>query len=333
MSANIKKVAEWAGVSTATVSHVINETRFVAEETKQKVLQAMKELDYRPNSVARSLRSQRSKIIGLIVPVLSSDTSNYFFMEVAQGIEQVLKLHGYNLILSNSNEDIEVEKEQIKVLNSQLIDGLIIAPTASSQSYLHEALSDKYPVVFVDRKPEEYEGDCILADGFTGTYEAVSLLIQKDHKQIGYISGALGITTSDERLNGYRQALQDHGLDLKDDLIRIGSATFESGYELTKQLVQQHSISALFIANNIMTMGAMRFLQDIKINIPENLAVIGFDDYEWGRVVNPPLSVISQPSFELGCKAAEVLLQRINGSDIPYKEYRLSTELILRSSC
>lgn len=335
MAANIKEVAEKAGVSTATVSHVINGTRYVAEDKKQAVLSVMKQLDYRPNSVARSLRSQKSKIIGLIIPVALPDTSSFFFSTVAQGIQKKLKENGYNLILSNSTEMQQDEMEQIRVFNSQLIDGLIIAPTANDHTYLNDVLNGSYPVVFIDRKPTGYPGDCVLVDGFKASYEAVEQLISKGHKRIAYIGGQLGITTSNERFEGYKKALTDNGVEF-DDTIAIhsgfGEATFQNGYSFTKELLEKSSFTALFVTNNVMSMGTMACLQEKGVKIPHDLAVIGFDDYEWAKITVPPLSVIKQPSFELGMKAAEVLLDKINNSSDSYKEYRLDAQLIIRDS-
>jgi LacI family transcriptional regulator len=338
MATSIKKVAERAGVSTATVSHVINGTRFVAEETKIKVQEAMKELEYVPNHAARSLRSKKSRIIGLIIPVRFMDTSNLYFMNVAQGIESTLKKYGYNLILSNSNEKIENEVEQIKVFNSQFIDGLVIAPTGEEHDYLNEALRASYPVVFVDRKPKGFEGDCVLTDGFGGTYEAVCKLIKKGHKKIGFISGTLGITTSDERLKGYVQAFMDNDIFLDPSLIKEDDANFDNGYKLAQELLEKKDVTAIFVSNNIMTLGAIKLLQDRKVKIPEEMAIIGFDDYEWTKITMPPLTVVSQPAYELGQKAAEVLIERINldTEDLKnkgFKEYRLTTHLVERESC
>ncbi|WP_139905565.1 LacI family DNA-binding transcriptional regulator [Clostridium thermarum] len=332
MTASMKDVAERAEVSTATVSHVINNTRYVSEEIRQRVLQAMKELNYRPNSIARSLRSQKSNTIALIVPILVEDTSSFFFMSVAQGIENTLKKHGYNLILSNSNENLETEKEQIRTLNSQLIDGLIIAPTAEEHSYLNEVLNGAYPVVFIDRRPRGIEGDCVLSDGYRGTYDAITKLIDKGHKKIGFITGPLGITTSDERFEGYKRAIIDNGLQMEFSLIKETEATYKNGYELAKKLVTEEKVTAIFAANNVMTIGTLKLLQDMDIKIPEQVSVIGFDDYDWTRITTPPLSVVKQFPFDLGTKAAEVLLSRISNRDNQYKEYRLPTELVLRKS-
>lgn len=329
---SIKDVAKKADVSTATVSHVLNDTRFVAEDTKKKVFTAMEELDYRPNSVARSLRSRKSNIIGLLVPLVASDTSNFFFMSIANGIEQVLKENGYNLILSNSSEDLDVEQDQIKVFNTQLIDGLIIAPVDSKYHNYEENLRGNYPTVFIDRQSKDLISDTVLIDSGVGTYEAIDLLISKGHTKIGFVTGPLGITTSDERLEAYKKALKDNKLAYDESLVKIGSATFDSGHDLTKELIIEE-VTAIFTANNVMTMGAVHYLQENNVPIPDKVAIIGFDDYDWLRITSPPLSVVKQPSFEMGKKAVELLIERLKGSEEPFKVYRLPSELVIRGSC
>jgi LacI family transcriptional regulator len=335
MNAGIKEVAEAAGVSIATVSHVVNSTRFVSEKTKSKVFRAMEQLDFRPNAVAQSLRSQKSNTIGLIVPMLPSDTSNFFFMTIVQGIQKTLKQHGYQLLLSNNaTEELEEEKEQIKLFNSKLIDGLIIASIADDASYLNDTVRSHYPVVFIDRKSEGYPGDYVLADGFGGSLKAVQSILDKGHEKIGFITGTLGISTSNERLEGYKKALADRGIAFDPSLMREANASFENGYECAKELIASSDITALFVANNVLTMGVVAYLQEQKIKMPEELAVIGFDDYDWTKITTPPLSVIRQPSFEIGVKAAEAMIQRIENSDKNEGiEYRLPTTLIMRGSC
>lgn len=332
--AGIKQVADLAGVSTATVSHVINNTRFVSEDTKIKVFHAMEELDYRPNSIARSLRSQKSNTIGLIVPILPSDTSNFFFMSVAQGIQHTLKNHGYHLLLSNnSREQVEDEQEQIKLFNSKWIDGLIIAPIADDVSYLKNIVGTDYPVLFIDRKTVGFQGDCVLADSFGGSYKAVQTLLERGHRNIGLITGELGITTSNERFEGYKKALSDYGVPFDPSLVKASVSSFEGGYECAKELFADKAITALFVANNVLTMGAMKYLQEHRIKIPDDIAVIGFDDYDWTQITVPPLTVIRQPAYDLGVKAAEVMIKRISDPDMQHKEYRLPTTLVMRESC
>ncbi|MRX72807.1 LacI family DNA-binding transcriptional regulator [Bacillus lacus] len=329
---SMKDVAQRAGVSTATVSHVINETRHVSEKTKKRVVQVMTELDYRPNSIARSLRSSRSKTIALLVPIMGADTSNFFFMSIAQGIEHKFKEHNYHLLLSNSNESIESEKEQIKVFNTQLIDGMIIAPAMSGPSHLHEALNGHYPVVFIDRKPKDVAGDCVLADNLQGTYDAVGLLLEKGNDRIGFISGGLGLTTSNARIEGYKRALSESGVIYDPNLVKVGDATFEEGYRLAKELWEQEKTSSIMIANNIMTMGAVAFFNEKQIKIPEELMIIGFDDYDWTKITSPPLTVVKQPAYDIGIKAAETLIARIENPSLEYKDHYLPTELVIRKS-
>lgn len=329
---NIKQVAERSGVSTATVSHVLNNTRFVSDITKSKVEHAMKELDYQPSSVASSLRTKKTNTIGLSVPILPSDTSNFFFMTVTQGIQNELKKNGYHLLLStNTTEDIDDEKEQIRLFNSKGIDGLIIAPIAEEMSFLNDLV--KYPVVFIDRRTSGYEADYVLADGFVGSYKAVKTLIERGHRDIGLITGGLGITTSDERLNGYRKALEDHQIPFDASKVKVACSTFESGHESAREMLNEHEVTALFITNNVLTMGAIGYLQEKQIRIPDELSVIGFDDYDWTRITSPPLTVIRQPSYELGEKAAKVLLSRIKQKTQRCKNYCLDTTLVMRGSC
>ncbi|MTH54941.1 LacI family DNA-binding transcriptional regulator [Bacillus mangrovi] len=329
---SMKDVAELAGVSTATVSHVINETRYVSEKTKLKVMQVMKELDYRPNSIARSLRSSKSKTIALLVPILGTDTSNFFFMSIAQGIESKFREHGYHLILSNTNESIEIENEQIKSFNTQLIDGLIMAPASPDSAHLHETLSGRYPVVFIDRKPNDLIGDCVLADNLNGSREAVGSLLERSGSKVGFISGELGLTTSDARFEGYKQALKDYHFPFRPELVKIGPATFEEGYRLARELWETGKPSSVMIANNIMTMGAISFFNERKIKIPEEIKIIGYDDYDWAKITSPPLTVVKQPAFELGVKAAEALISRIEDPSQPFQDYYLPTELVIRES-
>lgn len=323
-------VARKAGVSTATVSHVINETRFVKLETRKKVLRAMEGLNYCLNSAARSLRSRKSNLIGLLVP----DISNFFFTSIAKSVESTLKKYGYTLIFSNSNENWESEIKQIKIFNTQLIDGLIMAPAPGDHMFLNDLLIGDYPVIFIDRKPKGYQGDCVLGDNIKGTYDAVSMMIKKGHTRIGTITGLLDLTTTEERLFAYKEALNDHQLKIDDHLIKRGNNCFDGGYESTKELLENTDITALFVTNNSMTVGAIKYLREKQIAIPGDIAIIGFDDYKWASITEPSLSMVSQPAYDIGEKASTLLIKRINKVETGnYKECRLPTRLINRNSC
>lgn len=332
MRARMKDVAQKAGVSTATVSHVINETRYVSDVTKQKVYRAMKELNYSPNFVARSLRSNNSKTIGLIIPAKEMDTSGFFFMSIAHSIEKKLKEVGYQLILSNSNEKIDNERQQIDMFKNQMIDGLIMAPTYGDHSYLKE-LADQLPIVFIDRKPAGIESDCVLVDNYRGTYKAVNLLIRKGHTNIGYISGPLGLTTSDERLQGYKDALLENNLPYDESLMIMDGASLELGKKAMACLLEQSDCTAVMIANNILTLGSMIMLNEMEKEIPRDIAVIGYDNHEWTQATNPPLTVIKQPIHEIGEKAAELLLARLEQPEKEKTSISLPSSLEIRGSC
>ncbi len=332
--ATIKDIAKEANVSIATVSHVINNTRFVKEETKNKVLRAMEKLNYFPNFAARILSGQNSNIIGLIIP----DIGSYFVMMVVKGIENVLQENGYMFFLNTTDEKIEKEKKIVKFMCDQFVDGIIVAPAIGDHSFYNEITKEKgTPIVFLDRKPFGIRRDLVLADNFKGSYEAICLLIKKGHKKIGIISGPPGLTSTDERLNGYIRALNEYGLPVDDSLIKFGDNTFESGYKLTEELFEEKKITALYVVNDAMSLGSVQFLKKKAIKIPEQLALIGFDDSMWSLIVDPPLTVVQQPAYEIGKKAAELLLQRIREKEsktkYEYEEHRLQTKLIIRKSC
>lgn len=326
---SIKDVAKHANVSTATVSHVINGTRFVSEETKRKVHQAMDDLNFRINSVARSLRSRKSRVIAFLAPILASETSNFFFMSVAAGIQSVLKPNNYHLVLSDSHEEENFETDEIRMLGSQMIDGLIMAPSGREVDY--ERLFGDYPVIYLDRVPNNCKRDSVVVDNKTVSKEAVQLLIGKGHKRIAYISGPHTLTTTEERYAGYLEALSEAGITNDQALMCIGEVSLNSGYKAAEALMKQEP-SAIFVTDNVMAMGVMFYLQEKKITVPDQIAVVAFDEFQWTRITSPPLTVIEQPSFELGVKAAEVMLERIDNATAPLQEHRLTANLIVRQS-
>ncbi|WP_419874921.1 LacI family DNA-binding transcriptional regulator [Candidatus Pristimantibacillus sp. PTI5] len=327
---SIKDVARRANVSSSTVSHVINDTRFVSEITKAKVRQAMNELNYRMNAVARSLRSRKSRVIAFVAPILASETSNYFFMKVAEGIKSVLKQNNYHLVLSDSHEDPDVEAAKIRVLGSQMIDGLIMAPT--NRKFDYESLFGEYPVVYLDRTPDNSKRDCVVIENKKISNEAVKTLLDKGYKRIALLTGPVQyLTTTEERYEGYIEAILDAGLAVDTNLIGIGEVSFDGGYRLMDSLIK-HNPTAVFITDNSMAMGAMLYLQEHNISIPQRLAVIAYDEFIWIRITSPSLNVINQPAFEIGAKAAEVILMRQDNSTASSQKHRLDAVLTVRQS-
>ena len=331
MATSIKDVAKLAGVSIATVSHVVNGTRFVSESTKLRVLESMAQLNYNPNLVARSLRSQKSNTVGLLIP----DISNFYYTSVADGIELTLRKSGYQVILSNSHDQIEVEMSMIKVFNSLLLDGLIMIPALGDQSYLNKELSGNYPVVFIDRRPSGILRDQVFLDHMKSAYDVTELFIKKGHRRIGLVTGYQNITPTSDRVLGYQKALLDNGFTMDDFFIRKGDFSLNSGYELSKELFENEHVTALFFASDVMAIGSMMYFKEKNIMIPNQVVIISCNNFSWAQVTDPPLSVVEQPSYEVGQKAAEVLLYRMKhpNAKAQYKDYKIQTKIIVRESC
>lgn len=327
----IKEVAEYAGVSIATVSYVINGTKNVSPKTEQRVHEAIKALNYRVNHFASNMKGGKSGSIAF----LAADLSNPFFHEVAISLERTLRAEKYNLILANGDEKINVEKSQVDNLVNHAIDGLIITSSTSNHTYITKLVPQKIPVVFFDRTPMGIEKDCVLSDNVAGATSAVDYLVSLGHRRIGLISGIPMLSSSKEREQGYKNVLQSHGIPLDPTLMLNGDGRRHSGYQLMQQLHDTTGITAVFITNNAMALGALTFLHDNGVRIPEDMSIVIFDDYEWSTVHAPALTAVKQNTMELGRTAGEVILRRLNetSSPAPVHEYRIPTELIKRESC
>jgi len=327
--ATIRDVAKKAGVSVATVSHVINGTRKVAPETEARVRRAMEELGYQPNAIAQSLRKRTTYAVGILV----SDITNSFFATLVRGAEDAALEAGYSVIVCNSDEDPQKEDMYIRALWRRRIDGMLIAPTRDGTSpALQELVQRKLPFVFVDRKAKGIEADAVLSDNIGGAYLATKHLIERGHKRIGIVLGIPGATTTEERLLGYRQALEEAGIPFSEDLVVWGGYRMEGGCKACAQLLSlSDPPTAIFSTNNLMTVGVLQELSYRGIKIPEEVAVVGFDDLEWAEIVYPPLTVVAQRPYEIGYQAFKILLRRLNRSE-GMQEVRVSVELKIRRS-
>ncbi len=329
-SARISDVARRAGVSTATVSHVINGTRYVSEETRARVLAAIAELEYLPSAVARSLKTKSTGTLGVAV----SDISNPYFTAIVRGIEDVASANDYNVIICNTDEDKDKEQRYLRVLLAKRIDGLIIAPTGFRSPLLETMQAAGIPIVLVDRSVEGMNLPIIKVDNETGAYEAVSHLIEDGHSRIGIITGLAQVSTTQERYLGYERALREHGLAVRSDWVKAGYSKREGGWRAAWDLLQlQDRPTAIFSTNNVMTLGALMALREMGLSCPHNVAVVGFDDHDWAPIFAPPLTVISQPTYEVGTTAAELLIQIMRGTQSASLCRVLPTELIIRASC
>jgi len=327
----IKEVAKLAGVSIATVSYVINGTKKVAPATEAKVLKAIADLNYRVNHFASNIKSRKSGSVAFLM----ADMSNPFFLEIAVDLEKHLRDAKYNLILANTDEKVIIEKEQVNHLLDHFIDGLIIAPSSVNNFYLVKTLPTNFPVVFFDRVPVNIQADCVLSDNVGGSREAVDYLISLGHKRIGVISGMSGLTSTIEREAGYCEALEAHGITVDRTLMINGDGKKLSGYLAMQQLKELTDITAVFITNNMMSLGVLQFLNDNSIIIPKDISMVIFDDFEWSAMSNPALTSVKQDTRALGKKVAEIMLERLSDkkNQSPIQEYRIPTKLIKRASC
>lgn len=332
--ATLKDVAERAGVSPATVSRSFNEPDRVKSATRAKIQEAVQELGYRPSRVARRLRVKtgQSHILGLII----SDIQNPFWADVARGVEDFASSQGYVLLLNNSDEDPKRQQVCLETMVTEAVDGVILPPVRGRSDDLSELMHSGIAVVCVDRRMLSGRFDTIVSDNVHGAYEAVSLFAEQGHRRIGYVGGIPNISTSKERRRGYQQALEDHGITPDPVLVREGHTPKQHGYELTTELLDLDAPpTAIFTSSNMMTSGALAAIRERGLHIPQDVAIIGYDDLPWelGRALNPPLTVVSQPGYEMGRRAAEMILQRILD---PYRSPSLVTlqpELIVRGSC
>jgi len=328
MASTIKDVAKKAGVSTATVSRVINGDPRISSKTREKVLKCIHELDYKINNIARSLKTSKTYTIGFICPELA----NTFFMTVAKGVEDELRKYGYSVIVCNSNESVEEEKERIKLLLEKCVDGAIIIPASHSGAHFKALAEQEIPVVLVDRLVEDFSTDAVLVDNINGSYAAVEHLINSGYRRIGYIGGDIRFTSAKERDEGYKRALRDYCIPMDDSIIKYGDYHIQSGYDKMKELMEEEEPPEIvFISNYYMHVGATKFLIEQKEAIRRKIAIASFDDMELASLLEFCKVLVSQPMLEIGSKAANMLIQRINDS----KGYdpqivRLKTQLIVK---
>jgi LacI family transcriptional regulator len=325
----MRDVAEHASVSKATVSHVINETRFVEDATKERVKQAIKELGYRPNVAARSLTTQQSKLIGYIV----SDVTNTFFGEIMTGIEDVLISNNYSIMVCNTNEVLEREEYYIDILLKQRIDGIIAAATSQNWGALNEAANLNIPIVLLDRTFDSAISPYVGVNNKQGAYVGTKHLIDCGFTDIGILSGFHRLSTMRERLAGFEMAMNEKGLTVREDWSLASSLSIEDGIKAIKKLMAlDERPSAVFICNNLLSLGALIGLQELGLKCPDDLAIVAFDDHPWAQVSNPPLTVVRQPTYAIGETAAKKLLEALNNPQASVPSAIFNCELIVRAS-
>ena len=337
MKTTIKQIAKEAGVSIATVSIILNKKdKKISEATRQRVLEIVKKYNYIPNAMAGSLVTKRTGIIGLILP----DITNPFFPEIARGAEDQASEEGFNLIFCNTDDQLESEEKYIESLTGRMVDGIIIAHSASAERTSEILERSQIPIVLVDRDLDSKNiVGKVLVDNEEGAYLGVKYLISKGYRKIAVLSGSASLQLTKERLMGYQRALLENQISFDESLIKYGQYRSAWGREGTKKLIQEHiDFDAIFCGNDLIAIGAMKELKINGCHIPEDVAVMGFDDIYISELVEPELTTIRQPNYEMGKIAAKLLIDHIKQkehSKLPGEEVEtiyLNTEIVERKS-
>jgi LacI family transcriptional regulator len=326
---NITDVAKRAGVAPITVSRVINNSGYASEATRKRVEEAVAELGYVPNTLARGLRSKRTNTLALVM----TDITNPFFTLIARGVEDAACAAGFTVIFCNTDESESEEAKYIKILAQKQVDGVLLVPASRDPKSIEFLQSKKIAVVLLDRSVPDSLIDVVRCDSCNGAFKLIRYLIALGHTQIIMITGPQGVSTSEDRVKGYRQALFEAGLS-DHERIYYGAFTQASGYKMTIQVMTaSQRPTAIFGANNFISIGILKALRDFGIQVPEEIAVVGFDDLPTALMVDPFLTVAAQPAYEMGHKAAELLIARLT-DDAPdaAQEIILPTEIIERRS-
>lgn len=322
MKVTISDVAKLAGVSTATVSHTINSTRYVSGETRDKVYRAIAELGYTPDASARSFRTGKKKTIGFIVP----DISNKFFATMIEAVENCLSAHGYHLIIANTKENAEREETNIRLLSAGLVDGLLIASTIEDFSRFESLIPAGFPVVLVDRTFEAKRFPSVSVSNFQPIYRSVCRLAGKGDKRIGIIGGLPRLSSTRERIAAYREAVADCGLLQDEALIRFGNSMENSARACLDELLEQ-KCDAIVVAQGLMASDTVIYLHEKGLRLGEDIDLVTFVDYDSNinHLYSNQMDCIVQPVEELGEAAGEQILQRIESPDAPVFEQVLTS--------
>ncbi len=328
--ATMKDIARLAGVSTSTVSHVINKSRFVSDEIAERVNNAAQQLNYAPSALARSLKMNRTKTIGMLV----TTSTNPFFGEVVKGVERSCYHQGYNLILCNTEGDNQRMKASINTLLQKRVDGLLLMCSTLEGERLD--VFDRYPdipIVVMDWGPILFASDKIQDNSLQGGYMAAKHLIECGHKEIGCITGPLIRHQAQMRYEGYKRALAEAGIAINPDWIVESDFECEGGYQAFEKLYQRGKLpSALFVSNDMMAMGVIQAARQRGLRVPDDLSLIGYDDVHIAKFMTPALTTIHQPKYRLGKAAVDTLLYRLENPDTTAQVVQLEPTLVVRNS-
>jgi LacI family transcriptional regulator len=325
----IKDVARRAGVSTMTVSRVINNSDYISQETRERVEQAIAELDYLPNALARSLRFKQTKTIALVL----TDIANPFFIGVLRGVEDAAVSHGFSVLFCNTDESEQVERDYLSILMQKQVDGVLLVPASAHSEAAAQLRVRGVPIVAIDRRMRT-PVDTVRGDSERAAHALTRHLIELGHRRIAAITGPTDVSTANDRLVGYGRALAEVGIPINPDLICVDDFMTEGGYRSTQRLLRAPvRPTAIFAGNNFIAFGAFRALREAGLSVPDDLSLVTFDDIPSSWLMSPFLTTANQPAYEIGQRATELLIARLNGeADAAPREIVLPAELIIRRS-
>lgn len=328
--ATIQDVAKRAGVAPITVSRCINNSGYCSSKTRQQVEEAIAELGYVPNRLASGLRSKHTKTLALVL----TDITNPFFTTIARSVEDTASDAGYAVIFCNTDESISKEKKYLQMLVEQRVGGIILVPAHSVSESVAFIQKHEIPVVVLDRKVKGVKTDSVRCDSELGAYKLTQLLISLRHRNLAVLTGPRGTSTAEDRVIGCQKAMIEAHLELSAKQRHYGLFTQQSGFDMALQAMSKTpKPTALFAANNFIAIGAIKALQSIGLRVPEDVALVGFDDLPPALITFPFLTVAAQPAYEMGRKATEILLARLaNGSPDQFQEIIFPTEIVIRRS-
>jgi LacI family transcriptional regulator len=326
----LKDVAAAAKVSRATAARALNSYGYVGDDTSARVLEVADSLGYRANRVAQALRRGQLPLIGF----LPGDIQNPFFARIAHDLEAELRKQGHNLVIASSEESVEQERELLESLRSLSVRGFILAPTsASDNQHIVNLAKDGAPIVLIDRVAENVRCDSVVVDNQGGAREAVDYLVANGHQRVALLRDESRIFTAQERFAGYRNSLQAHGIGIDESLVSVSRSTVEHAIEATIRLFSRRDRpTALFTVDSLMTQGALLALRSMGLAIPRDVSLVGFDDFDLATFTDPQITVVAQPIAELGPRAAQLLIERLDGVKAAPRHVRFPTRLVIRGS-
>ena len=328
--ATIKDVAARAGVSTATVSRVLAGKNGTRASLKRRVLRTVEELGYEPNRIARNLRARTRKVFGVVIP----DLQNPFFTGIVRGMEDVLEAAGYALLIANSDDSPAREENEIRVLRAEGAAGLLLIPCRADATQYASSEASPVPIVTVDRAPPGWSVDSVKTANAAGARWATEHLLSLGHKDIGLVNGPAHYDVAQERFAGFAAAVGARGLALPAEWVAHSNFRQQGGYEATKRLLAgARRPRALFVTNDLMALGALQAIHELRLRIPQDVAIVSFDDMPWATSLDPALTTVAQPTRELGRTAAQLLLDRAADPERAVRQVVLQPELIVRASC